>query len=487
MSAARAVAIAVVGHTNTGKTSLLRTLSRDTRFGEVSDRPAATRDVQGVMLLADGDAAVALYDTPGLEDAMGVSALLAREHAGAADPVAAVEAFVAGDHGKGRYEQEAKVLRQLLRSDAALYVIDAREPVLAKHREELRLLAACGRPLMPVLNFIASAEADANAWREQLARVGLHVLAEFDTVVYDAQAERSVFDKLATLLEHRRADFTRLQRSRESEREALVNAACRAVAELLVDAAGARRHGALDADSEQLHEQLRRAIRDAEQRCVDTLLGLFRFELDTYRPPELPLQQGRWQLDAFDPETLRSFGIRTGSAAAAGGAAGLAVDAAVGGMSLGAAALLGAGLGAGWSAVRSYGRPWLDRLRGEQQIALEEPTLALLAARQCLLLRALLRRGHASQHRVQTETPQGWPGTELRQAVLRCRAHPDWSRLNGAGDTAPEHVVGIHLAQAELGQADQRRHDARACRQPSRRHAAQATGLRARPLGSAPR
>jgi hypothetical protein len=436
------IAIAVVGHTNTGKTSLLRTLSRDTRFGDVSDRPATTRDVRGVMLLADDEPVVALYDTPGLEDAMGVSAVLAREHAGATDPVAAVEDFINGDHGDGRYEQEAKVLRQLLRSDAALYVIDAREPVLAKHREELRLLAACGRPLMPVLNFIASAEADAGAWREQLARVGLHVLAEFDTVVFDARAERSIFERLATLLESRRADLDRLQASRERERTALVDAACRAIAALLVDAAGARRHGALEADSEQLHEQLRSAIRDAEQRCVDTLLGLFRFELDTYAPPALPLQQGRWQLDAFDPETLRSFGIRTGSAAAAGGAAGLAVDAAVGGMSLGAAALLGAGLGAGWSALRSYGQPWLDRLRGQQEIALEEPTLALLAARQRVLLRALLRRGHASQDRLQTATEHGWPDKALRQSVLRCRAHPEWSRLNGVGgDTAPDHVV----------------------------------------------
>lgn len=436
MSAATPLNLAVVGHTNTGKTSLLRTLARDVRFGEVSDRPATTRDVQGVMLLADGAPVLALYDTPGLEDAPGVAALLAERHAQARDPVAAVEAFVAGDHGQGRYEQEAKVLRQLLRSDAALYVVDTREPVLAKHREELRLIAACGKPLMPVLNFVASDEADVAGWRAELARVGLHVLAEFDTVVYEPQAEQGLFDKLATLLEARRADFARLRSSRAAEREALIDAACRSIAGLLVDAAGARRHGAVDADSEALQTQLRDAVRGAEQRCVDELLALFRFELDTYRPPALPLQQGRWQLDAFDPETLRSFGIRAGSAAAAGGAAGLAVDAAVGGISLGAAALIGAGLGAGWSALRSFGQPWLDQLRGEQVIALEEPTLALLAARQVLLLRALLRRGHASQANLAPGSAQGWPHPALRQATLRCRAHPEWSRLNGAREDA---------------------------------------------------
>lgn len=42
------------------------------------------------------------------------------------------------------------MLRQLLASDAGLYVIDAREPVLAKYRDELAVLASCGKPLLPV-------------------------------------------------------------------------------------------------------------------------------------------------------------------------------------------------------------------------------------------------------------------------------------------------------------------------------------------------
>lgn len=435
------VQIAVVGHTNTGKTSLLRTLTRDAEFGEVSPRSATTRDVRGVALLAEGAERLALYDTPGLEDASGLTELIDAQYANAADPVARIEAFLAGDHGQGRYEQEAKVLRQLLRSDAALYVIDAREPVLAKHRDELRLLGACGRPLMPVLNFIADTGADAAQWKQHLARVGLHVLAEFDTVVFDYAAERRVFEKLAVLLEARRNDIAVLQRERRNQREALIDAACGRIAALLVDAAGLRVEAAVEAPPEEPAAQLRARIVAAEQRCIDDLLELFRFDLHTWQPPALPLDQGRWGADLFDPETLRRFGIRAGSAAVAGGAAGLAVDAAVGGMSLGAATLLGATLGAGWSGMRSFGRPWLDRLRGYQEHALEEVTLALLSARQLQLLNALLRRGHASREPLRPADArslvQGWPSAELRSAVLRCRAQPEWSVLNGAeGRTA---------------------------------------------------
>ena len=58
--------------------------------------------------------------------------------------------FLQGSEARQRFEQEAKVLRQLLESDAGLYVIDAREPVLSKYRDELEVLAGCGKPLLPV-------------------------------------------------------------------------------------------------------------------------------------------------------------------------------------------------------------------------------------------------------------------------------------------------------------------------------------------------
>ena len=67
---AAALTLAVVGHTNTGKTSLLRTLTRDAAFGQVSNSPGTTRHVEGARLTVDDEALVELFDTPGLEDSM---------------------------------------------------------------------------------------------------------------------------------------------------------------------------------------------------------------------------------------------------------------------------------------------------------------------------------------------------------------------------------------------------------------------------------
>ena len=62
------------------------------------------------------------------------------------DGPARVRRFLDTPEAHGRYEQEARVLAKMLDCDAALYVIDARDPVLGKHRDELDILAACGRP-----------------------------------------------------------------------------------------------------------------------------------------------------------------------------------------------------------------------------------------------------------------------------------------------------------------------------------------------------
>ena len=66
--------LAVVGHTNTGKTSLLRTLLRNADFGEVRDSAGTTRHVEAAQLLLQGKPYIELRDTPGLEDSVALAA-----------------------------------------------------------------------------------------------------------------------------------------------------------------------------------------------------------------------------------------------------------------------------------------------------------------------------------------------------------------------------------------------------------------------------
>ncbi|MHC4320418.1 MAG: GTPase domain-containing protein, partial [Planctomycetota bacterium] len=152
--------LAVVGHTNTGKTSLLRTLTRNVDFGEVSPHPATTRHVEGTSILLQGAKVLELYDTPGLEDSIGLLDHLDGLAKGRRDErLEDVHKFLDSRKARGRFAQEAKAIRQVLDCDAALYVIDARDRVLGKHRDELEILARCATPVVPVLNFTADPDA----------------------------------------------------------------------------------------------------------------------------------------------------------------------------------------------------------------------------------------------------------------------------------------------------------------------------------------
>lgn len=427
--------LAVVGHTNVGKTSLLRTLTRDVGFGEVSPRASTTRHVEGARLSVDGQALLELYDTPGLEDAIALLDYLERlDRPGERlDGPARLARFLDGSEARQRFEQEAKVLRQLLASDAGLYVIDAREPVLAKYRDELAVLAMAGRPLLPVLNFVAAGQHREDDWRAALARLGLHARAAFDTVAPPLDGERRLYESLALLLEQARPQLQRLIDDHAVQRQARRHSGARLIAELLLDCAACRRSVATQPTLVQAEvTALRETIRQREQRCVEALLRLYAFRPQDAQASELPLLDGRWGDDLFHPETLKQLGLKVGGGMAAGAATGVGIDLLVGGVTLGAAAALGALLGGGAQTLRGYGARLKGKLKGQRELTVDDAVLRLLALRQQLLLQALEARGHAAVDAIELAAPQEatWRQGKLPEALHKARAHPEWSALN---------------------------------------------------------
>ena len=455
----RPLRIAVVGHTNTGKTSLLRTLTRDTGFGEVSSRPGTTRHVEGARLLVDGDALVELYDTPGMEDPIALLECLESIAPPAderLDGPARIARFLADEPAHGRFEQEAKVLRQLLASDAAFYVVDARDPVLAKHRDELAILAGCAIPLLPVLNFVRDVAANECSWREALARLGLHAVVRFDTVAPGRDGERRLYETLATLLDAWRPALERLVAHREREARQRRAAALEVVADLLIDVAAVRIAVPTEPQTVRraigdLHELVRRR----EQACVDALLALYRFHAEDLDAAHLPLLDGRWETDLFHPDALRAMGVRLGTGAAAGAAAGLGVDVMVGGLTLGAAAALGALAGGGWQALRHYGDRLFDRLLGQRELTVEDAIVRLLALRGLHLVQVLDARGHAAMTPVGPADPHSAPWREggLPDVVRAARAYPQWSGLIGAPRPDAERHEAVRALAAVLAES----------------------------------
>ena len=458
--------LAVVGHTNTGKTSILRTLLRDVYFGEVKNEAATTRHVERAQLTDNqtGEVLVALYDTPGLEDASGLMDWLEDNTASRRDGIERLQQFLASDiaHSDNRddshavvsasnnykspsysqnydYSQEAKVIRQLLASDMAIYVVDAREPVLGKYRDELAILSWAAIPVMPVFNFTDAQDANIDEWQTMLARRNLHISTRFDSVAFEFNDEMRLWQNLATMLTH--SEMLEQLMARRTENWAqLYDEANIVIADFLLNVAAFVREISEDDDPMPVLQQMQEAVRQSERAMQHNLLNLYKFYDNAVAATPLELQA--YQQDPFDPELLKSYGIRTTSGAAAGALLGLGIDAAALGTTLG----LGAAIGGIAGGLLSNTSSIADKISGVKRLYIDPATLTLLATRAIDLLTVLRHRGHAATDATQLiyngESSMGdnnddngnaitpWATHKLPSELKKARGKPQWSSLS---------------------------------------------------------
>ncbi|SNT69827.1 DUF3482 domain-containing protein [Psychrobacter sp. LV10R520-6] len=455
--------LAVVGHTNTGKTSVLRTLLRDVYFGEVKNEAATTRHVERAQLTDSqtGEVLVALYDTPGLEDASGLMDWLEDNTASRRDGIERLQQFLAADiasgangadglddYGYNDYSQEAKVIRQLLASDMAIYVVDARDPVLGKYKDELAILSWAAIPVMPVFNFTDSQDANIDQWQTMLARRNLHISTRFDSVAFEFSDEIRLWQNLATMLTHAEM-LEQLMQRRTEDWAQLYDEANIIIADFLLNVAAFVHEISDDDDPMPVLQQMQEAVRQSERAMQHKLLNSYKFYDNGVAATPLELQA--YQQDPFDPELLKSYGIRTTSGAAAGALLGLGFDAAALGTTLG----LGAALGGIAGGLLSNTSSIADKISGVKRLYIDPATLTLLATRAIDLLTALRHRGHAATDATQmlyggdqvsaqqtsgheddnhtvddTTLITPWPTHKLPSEIKKARGKPQWSSLS---------------------------------------------------------
>jgi len=449
IASGEALKLAVVGHTNTGKTSILRTLLRDVYFGEVKNEAATTRHVERAQLTDSqtGEILVALYDTPGLEDASGLMDWLEDNTASRRDGIERLQQFLASDIAQSSdalssnedYSQEAKVIRQLLASDMAIYVVDAREPVLGKYRDELAILAWAAIPVMPVFNFTDAQDANIDDWQTMLARRNLHISTRFDSVAFEFNDEMRLWKNLATMLTHSEM-LEQLMARRTENWGQLYDEANIIIADFLLNVAAFVREIGEDDDPMPVLQQMQEAVRQSERAMQHNLLSLYKFYDNDVAATPLELQA--YQQDPFDPELLKSYGIRTTSGAAAGALLGLGIDAAALGTTLG----LGAAIGGIAGGLLSNTGSIADKISGVKRLYIDPATLTLLATRAIDLLTALRHRGHAATDATQLiykgeasigDTDAGnnnaitpWATHKLPSELKKARGKPQWSSLS---------------------------------------------------------
>ncbi|MCA3217835.1 MAG: DUF3482 domain-containing protein [Burkholderiales bacterium] len=457
------IELALISHTNAGKTSLARTLlGKD--IGEVRDAPHVTELAEPHTLLAtrEGDE-LRLWDTPGFGD----SARLIKRLRVADNPIGWLLREVWDKYRDRPFWCSQQAVRAARDSaDVVLYLVNtAEDPRDAGYvAPEMQVLRWVGRPIIVLLNQTgpprpqAEEAAERERWREHLAPLG----DIGDVLALDAFArcwvqEAVLLDAVArSLPATKHAALARLRAEWTQQHRARFDAAMRTLARHVAAAARDREplhgpdaqkddsgwqkllravgvnHAETDAAREHAMAQLAQRLDVASRAATDELIALHGLHGSA---AQLVLERLRQNYDAREPVN-ETRGALLGSALT-GALTGLKADLAAGGLTMGAGLLIGGVVGglAGAGAARG-----INALRGEPDVRWSDAFLDGLVRSSVLRYLAVAHFGRGRGRWVEGEAPAFWQAEV--EAVVQAeseRWHALWPQLrdpHGAEATA---------------------------------------------------
>ncbi len=456
----RSLKLAVVGHSNVGKTSLVSALIRDANL-EVREEPGTTRTRYSRAFAIDDEPVVAYIDTPGFETAGRINKWLDAQADGDADEPTLVERFLDEAETDGPFRQEKEALRGAMEADALAYVADVTDPPTGQQQQELRLLRRTGVPMLAVFNVLGPDDERA-AWIEALRRRQIDVHVELDAHAFPAAQEEAFYAKVAVLRSEWADQLERVVRLRRAQAQRQERQTARIVADLLVDSLSFRhveRHGTKTEGNKHrdgANEAFKRQLRNRERAAFQHIAELYGFDAVAIEGGKLGVDSwsGTWQGDLFDPEQLKRYGLSIGTLAGLGALAGSPLDGVSGpGVGTGIGAIVGAG--AGW---------WLGRRvsttvdsRGTLTVGPVDATQfsAVLAHRALELWVHVRSRSHARRDAISlNEAPDAWEAdadaapdrprlttreaSRLKSVAKRCRKNAEWSHVDRPQPSTPK-------------------------------------------------
>ncbi len=348
---------AVVGRVNMGKSAVIATLLEidDNELIRVSPTPGETTRCQPHRVVFGGRECLRFIDTPGFTQPIEAMREIQKIHGDGTPDLAAVQKFVAA---KGEeFGDEKRLLEPLLEGAGVLYVVDPSKPLRDDFLAEMEILRWTGRPRLALLNRREnSAGPDEDAWKTRLG-ASFNLIRTFDAHHARYEERLRLLKSLLEIEETHREQLRDTIRLIESEWQHRREEAVETIITFLAAALGLRVEATLEErdltlasrrerKAELLTLQYFNELAAMERRCFSALLKIYRHHL-LKADSRLDAFQG---IDLQSDETWTKWGLGRGQLAAisavVGGSAGLAVDAASGGLTHGAGTVFGALSGA---------------------------------------------------------------------------------------------------------------------------------------------
>ena len=363
--------LAIMGHPNAGKSSVVATLTENDRI-DIDKRAGTTTRSDEYPVIIDGQTIMEFIDTPGFQNPTDILEWFQSHH----DEIDLAGTFVTAHRDDPLFSHDRALLEPISRGAGIILVVDGSNRVKEKDRTEMELLRLTGRPRMAILNNLTTLRKHMPAWQDALSRT-FNSVREFN-------AHRATYAERIKLLHALKGIDQRWEpqleatiESFERDWERRIDQTVTTILTLLMDALGLKVSRLMkveevagdterDAIRERMAETFQDRLRQLEIEAHGQIRAHFRHNVWDL-PPESLLQK-----DLFSDEVEQSLGLSKRQlilAGAAGGAAtGGVIDLGVGGLSFGTGALIGAVAG---GAMGAFGKAALAKVDIQKKLGVE--------------------------------------------------------------------------------------------------------------------
>lgn len=409
------IVVSVIGPTNEGKTSVLRTLTGDPNFGEVNPLAGTTVFAQQQKVFYRGYEILNLIDTPGFQMSGVILDILENNvELGPGKSYSVEQIIHAIPKNDDHFKHDLRAWREVAGSTMVIYVANVMEnPKLSLVQNTLALLPR-SKPTIVVFNNVLESEPNGAAlsnyrqdWISELHRFGLHQYQAYDAHHRNFLDELDLFEKMIVLTDNplsRKVLKLEVQERQNRENKRMDDSR-QILAQLLIDLTtfqkkerniNEKNRNVLLAD---LSDALSLEIYQREHDAFISILQAWNFNAGilekTAFAPKTSVQEAT---DLFSADAWKSYSSGAKWGGGIGAVIGVTADILSAGLSLGTGTLIGMGLGtligAGSNGFYHFN---FDKHSKVITVAPQKDVLLLVLARTVQLIRKLQARGKALQ------------------------------------------------------------------------------------------
>lgn len=427
--------VAIVGHPNVGKSSVVATLTENDRI-EIEQRSGTTLTSDAYPVYIDGRTVITFIDTPGFQNPRHILEWF-QIHTDAQNPSAA---FIAAHADDPLFSHDCRLLQPLADGAGVILVVDGSKRIKDKDRVELELLRLSGRPRMAILNNLSAEDRHLASWQDALNK-SFNVVRMFNAHRATYEERIALLNALKVIDQRREPILDETIRAFRQDWERRIRNTARIIIALLRRALSHRVSKTAtidDADPDTRRQQI-------ADELTDALRGqLRRFETEARAEIRAEFRHNVWDLapdsllemDLFSDDVEQALGLQRSQMIATGIATGAitgeVLDISLAGLALGTGTVIGGALG---GALGYFGSAALAKLDVRRALGYETFSMGPVSS-------------------------QRFPFVLLDRILLYCALAMNWSHGRKAADeTAPNPVPDRKPAIKQGFTADLARND----------------------------